>query len=933
MAIKADPKAKLDASDVLWSALLNVDRPTKEEAKWGASLQRISNFDLQWTKEHTYERWSDYGTLYGFTTHSGIMAAPPEVEPPIWQNFWRMYFDQSLLLYHLRQATLRISGKVADLAATMRAETIPTFTSQTGHLAKAEALSLEFSKCRSDLAGLVCLYEFPKLSGQQQGVELYTLQRRHLDLDAYFEEMRREIESVESFMRSRWQEEISARTERLTMLAGFFAAAGLIVACVSVVRDHWSAESDNRTWLTAVVRLTILVILFLLAAGLLRFRHWTKLFTNRLRKHRSMNAHSNHKALADWLFRIEAIDLRLFAYGNWDLSANRGGSAALLFGIPRLLIDESSDSNAPCIRPGILSGATASHSRVLASGGSSLTFMLYAAERASAEKVKANIEMALGKAPLLMHARILVEMEMLSTLPTDGPPPVNQQTDQLPQGHTGPNLQPTPAPREYRDLLRELRTRIRLRQLSEPNISPSRDKLSAHPGTSDSMTCTIDRTSPAITRRPKDDAPLGPQAGESVSKGREMRDSLYATVLPSDPQQQRILAVTQRFDQIVQSPAPAGIDHPGGDEVFRSALGRLSGKLAIIYLDGNSFGTIAGAYERSMDGHSQIDRSLHACRESLMAGLLESYAHWQGLNPSAVVCRSRGSDLTRLETTLWGGDEVRWVVPAWLALPLVATFAASVREFKAPPHPQEARGGPPLTYSMSLCLCHYKAHIHRIHDIGASLADSVKEHPQVGMLVDEIRNWAKSSTAEDMSWTSSRSAEETQKANRFAYHVFESFDHVGANLEKARRLLYGPAADDLTICSHSLAGIASNFYLLASLLPRRQVRRLAEVGIGALRTGSAAGFEYWSDLRNSLARDLEPTEHVSSPQRTLVALESGFQDGPTQGSNDVQMHIKAWIHLEVLWDYLAGAIGALGSPTNWLPRSATTATPKVSPGF
>ena len=88
----------------------------------------------------------------------------------------------------------------------------------------------------------------------------------------------------------------------------------------------------------------------------------------------------------------------------------------------------------------------------------------------------------------------------------------------------------------------------------------------------------------------------------------------------------------------------------------------------------------------------------------------------------------------RLETLLWGGDEIIWVVPAWKGWELLQFFFTEFR------YPASA----PLTFSAGLVFCHKKAPIHTIRSLAGKLVSHLKGRSE----------------------------------NRFLYRVLESFDHI-----------------------------------------------------------------------------------------------------------------------------------------------------------
>ncbi|MHB9000150.1 MAG: hypothetical protein ACYC9N_11635, partial [Thermoanaerobaculia bacterium] len=192
-----------------WVSLLNVDRTGSHP----------SPFEREWVQQRTYTRWEHYGTLYGFNTHACAMFTPlpdPTVKNPIkvWKHFREVYFDQILLLLYVRVTTFRFSDLLSRVS-----EKIPI----NGH---------HFRSLREEFARFTNLYRFPLLSSQQQGVEMYTKARKHLDIDELFEEVQKEIEATHEFFELRESSAQSKVATWLTMIATVAVLPALLLSWV-----------------------------------------------------------------------------------------------------------------------------------------------------------------------------------------------------------------------------------------------------------------------------------------------------------------------------------------------------------------------------------------------------------------------------------------------------------------------------------------------------------------------------------------------------------------------------------------------------------------------------------------------------------------------------------------------------------------------------
>jgi hypothetical protein len=201
-----------------WIKLLNVDSPKETPEKTHHSTQ----FEREWARERTYRRWEEYGTLYGFNYHCGAMLAPPLNDPegpPLWQHFSEIYFDQTLLLLFLRVGSFRFSRRLSCISAAAR--------DQRERIEPTDDWQRDFSDLRWLFALFTNLYQFPLLSNQQQGIEMYELARRYMDVNELFQEVQEEIRSSHEYLEIRTGQEQTHMSMLLTVVATAGLALGL----------------------------------------------------------------------------------------------------------------------------------------------------------------------------------------------------------------------------------------------------------------------------------------------------------------------------------------------------------------------------------------------------------------------------------------------------------------------------------------------------------------------------------------------------------------------------------------------------------------------------------------------------------------------------------------------------------------------------------
>jgi len=188
-----------------WIKLLNVDKPGKNINE----THQSRDFEKEWAKERTYKRWEEWGTFYGFNYHCGAMIGPVCTEPPLWQHFRQMYFDQTLLLLYIRVTTFRFSMDLNRISNDM-------IKAKDKDISKWRK---KFQKLRLSFALFTNLYQFPLLSNQQQAIEMYSLARKHMDIDDLFKEVKEEIDNCHEYFVAEEGIEQSSRMEKLTLIA------------------------------------------------------------------------------------------------------------------------------------------------------------------------------------------------------------------------------------------------------------------------------------------------------------------------------------------------------------------------------------------------------------------------------------------------------------------------------------------------------------------------------------------------------------------------------------------------------------------------------------------------------------------------------------------------------------------------------------------
>lgn len=293
-------------------------------------------------------------------------------------------------------------------------------------------------------------------------------------------------------------------------------------------------------------------------------------------------------------------------------------------------------------------------------------------------------------------------------------------------------------------------------------------------------------------------------------------------------------------------------------ELSRDArFGFLSGKLAMIYVDGNSF----GAVQRQCSSDAELrtfDQTIKQYRKDFLRELVTDAV---ADNTFTSPCRRNHQTIenaVRLEILLWGGDEFILVVPAWKGMQVIQNFFSSSANLQF--------AGGRLTHAAGLVFFDARTPITRIEQLARDMADDIKEQ-QLGDPADGCIDPAH------------------PNANRFNYLVLESVDYPVQPFNEFVKQKYrgrqGSVSMTLQTGGLSYAGQSRLFRQLQQGLPRRQLQQLAHAAV-------------YGQFDSAMERFRAAVPAAPQLEKHVAALFPG-DDSAT----------RAWIHLAELWDYYA----------------------------
>jgi hypothetical protein len=216
----------------LWAKMLNVDSVST------ASLTSLeaSEFELEWAAKRTYKRWVHARNAYGFSYHSGMAW----MGSASWgaNHFQDLYFDAALLLLYTRVALFEFSARVSELGIEHAKDR------------DNKEFLKKYQNLRNDFLLFSNLYQYPLITNQQQGIEMYALMREQMDVADLFTEIERDIETAHEQFNLQEAFNVANRTERLQTLATFFLPFSLAFAWFAIENKPYPKRLDEKfCWL------------------------------------------------------------------------------------------------------------------------------------------------------------------------------------------------------------------------------------------------------------------------------------------------------------------------------------------------------------------------------------------------------------------------------------------------------------------------------------------------------------------------------------------------------------------------------------------------------------------------------------------------------------------------------------------------------------
>jgi hypothetical protein len=193
--------------------------------------------------EATYDRWINYGTIYGLTRYSFVVLVQPSYPDYLINHFKTMYFQMVNLLLAQRASVLRFSHEVSHISDL-----------EENKIDDKEVTSLYLHYIR-----FVNKLWFREVSAQEQGIEIYNLGVKQMKLESQIKDLDNELNELNEFVTLKLEKKRNEEAQRLTEIATIFIPPTLVAGILGMNVYGENLEDGN----IVAISLILLFIPFL----------------------------------------------------------------------------------------------------------------------------------------------------------------------------------------------------------------------------------------------------------------------------------------------------------------------------------------------------------------------------------------------------------------------------------------------------------------------------------------------------------------------------------------------------------------------------------------------------------------------------------------------------------------------------------------------
>jgi len=210
-------------------------------------------------RESTYDRWIDWGTLFGISRYSFVAVTNKNefAETVILSHIQTMYFQVFILLLAYRATIIKFADDIQDA------------TNQDD-----EKLSSETKKIYKKYLSFLNKLYFKEVTAQDQGIELYNQAMKIMDIDKYMKDLDNEINELHNYVNLIEEEKRTESMNTISKLGSYLLLPALATGFFGMNISEFEGIKDQFSWIVLVG----FVVLFALAVpiALKRFGKYIK---------------------------------------------------------------------------------------------------------------------------------------------------------------------------------------------------------------------------------------------------------------------------------------------------------------------------------------------------------------------------------------------------------------------------------------------------------------------------------------------------------------------------------------------------------------------------------------------------------------------------------------------------------------------------------
>ncbi len=230
-----------------------------ENDKWYEYIfmEKEKNCQSKWMmqdilKRHTYERWLDYGTLYGMSYCSFVCLTDGSefAVQNISVHMTTIYYQMMCLVLAQKASILRFEDELTDISN--HSKDIPI-----------EAVEEVYQNYLQFINGIY----FREVTAQDQGIELYTMAQHLMRIDIDIKELKEEMGQLFRYVSLRADKETNKAINALTYLNTLILIPALVTGFFGMnifgegLREQWSITNYKKLIIWACIFIIIVGVL------------------------------------------------------------------------------------------------------------------------------------------------------------------------------------------------------------------------------------------------------------------------------------------------------------------------------------------------------------------------------------------------------------------------------------------------------------------------------------------------------------------------------------------------------------------------------------------------------------------------------------------------------------------------------------------------